>query len=98
MQNELDAQPGGTSVRILGVNAEGYESGNSTITASRDLPWLQDTFPPGAWSLWGAKKDTVVILDRQNVAVQVFDVAAQPLTVSTNYDQLKSILKALAGE
>jgi len=101
MQDDLSAQPGGTSIRILGVNAAGLESGNPTITAApRDIPWLQDTVSVNAWTLWGGKKDTVMILDRQNVFVQVWDLAARPLGPSpnANYDALKALLKSVAGE
>lgn len=92
------AENGSTIIRLLGVNAVGSESGNGTITTGRDLPWLQDTSPPDAWGLWAVTPRDVVILDSQNFEVARYNLTQNDLADASNYQQLKALLKRIAGE
>jgi hypothetical protein len=58
MQDKLLADNPSTKIRLLGINGVGCEAGNDTITAGRDLPWLQDADPPVASGLWWRRTAT----------------------------------------
>lgn len=100
MQDELLTANPATAIRILGVNEIGEESGNGTITTGRVIPWLQDDISPtgDVWFRWGASKDDVFILDRQNRRLRVYNLLTHDLTNATYYNELKSILLQAAGE
>jgi hypothetical protein len=100
MQNELLTANPATAIRILGINEIGEESGNGTITTGRTIPWLQDDITPSGdvWFRWGASKDHVFILDRQNRKVRVYNLITHDLTNPTYYNELKSLLLQTAGE
>lgn len=100
MQAELLAANPATAIRILGLNALGEESGNGTIATGRTIPWLQDDITPSGdvWFRWGASKDDVFILDRQNRRLRVHNLLTRDLTNPTHYNELKSILLQAAGE
>ena len=100
MQDELLTANSTTVIRILGINAIGEESGNGTITTGRDIPWLQDDISPtgDVWFRWGASKDDVFILDRENRRLRVYNLLTRDLTDPTYYNELKSILLQAAGE
>lgn len=96
MQRELTDE--GLDVSFIGVNDVGFESGNASICEGRDIPWLQNTPEVGAWSLWEVTYRDVVILDRQGIRREVFNVTDNDLSNPDTYEQLKSILRDLASE
>ena len=49
------------AIQILGVNRVGSESGNTTISTGRILPWLQDTAAVQVWYAWRADADEIFI-------------------------------------
>ena len=99
MQNELLAENPATTIRILGINLIGSESGNSAICDGRDIPWLQDTVVEEVWLAWQvATVDDVIILDEDNIPVAVYNLVENDLSDSENYAELKQILKEVAGE
>lgn len=100
MQGELLTANPTTVIRILGINAIGEESGNGTITTGRTIPWLQDDVSPegDVWFRWGASKDDLVVLDRENRRVRIYSLLTHDLTNPTYYNELKSILLETAGE
>ncbi len=78
-------------VRILGVNDAGLEAGNPSITAGRDLPWLQDTTTDLVWKSWKVEFRDVVILDDENFPLAVFNLTTGDLASPTNYEALKKL-------
>ena len=80
------------AIQILGVNRVGSESGNTTISTGRILPWLQDTAAAQVWYAWHADTDEIFILDTENRSYATFSVGAYPLDTPANYDALKSLL------
>ena len=84
-------------VGILGVNAEGLESGNGTICAGKDLPWLQDTVGDAVWQDWKVTQRDVVILDENNVPVAIYNLTTYPLGDPDNYQELLALLEAAAN-
>ena len=89
MQAELADSLG---IYILGVNGAGHEAGNAENCTGRTLPWLQDTAADRAWEQWGVTYRDVVVLDRENGTVAVYNLTAQDLSVQANYDALKTLL------
>ncbi len=79
-------------IRILGVNGQGLESGNPTITAGRSLPWLQDTAAANVETAWQAGYRDVVIVDAKNFSLQAFNLTDNDLSVPANFDALKKLL------
>ena len=53
------------------MNQTGLQSGNASITAGRDLPWLQDTASANVWGAWNVTYRDVVVLDADNVVYYV---------------------------
>lgn len=98
MQEELRSQDPSTPIRILGVNEAGQESGNAVITRSLGLPWLQETAAARAWSAWEVELRDLVVLDRRNARVRVYNLTSHNLGERANYDELMSILKSAAAE
>ena len=49
MQTEFDEL--GLDIQIVGINENGYDSANDTMTNGRDIPWLQDDGKTDAWGL-----------------------------------------------
>ncbi len=96
MQDELGANYPGLDIQILGVNEAGYQSGNGSITAWRDIPWLQDIYNhdgrSDVWKSWDVAYRDVVIVDAGNVKVGTFNVTAYDLRVAHNYDTLRQML------
>ena len=78
-------------IRILGINAAGFEIGNAAICAGRKLPWLQDTSGAGVWQAWGATTDDLVVLDSTNVVVTVYNLFDQ-LDAATHRAHVKYAL------
>jgi hypothetical protein len=77
---------------LSAVNAAGHESGNTAATEGRDLPLLQDTLEVDAWGLWAVTWRDVVILDRENVPVAIYNLTDHNLGQSPEYEGLKSLL------
>lgn len=96
MQRELDSVD--VPARILGVNAAGAESGNDLAVQGRDLPWLQDTPEENAWGDWRVRWRDVVILDRENRKVAVYNVTDHNLARPSAYDSLKAMLVGAATQ
>ena len=98
MQKEIVLANPSTAINILGVNLQGLESTNNLVTPSVDLPWLQDTAVVDAWGLWGVTWRDVIILDRDNLRVEVYNLTSNDLNVPAKYDELKALLLSVAGE
>jgi len=98
MQAELNAADTTRTIRILGVNAAGLESGNPTIVQGRSIPWLQDSTAVNAWGQWNVTWRDVIILDRENHRFAVYNLTAHDLQVAANYDSLKTLLLQAAAE
>ena len=97
MQTELE-DAGYTNIQIIGVNAEGYESGNEDVCDGRDLPWLQDTTDEEVWDLWDVTYRDVIILDGNNEVYAVYNLSTYGLSSSSNYDALMDLFVAAESE
>lgn len=97
MQDEIDALQLARRVDILGVNAVYNESANGLMTAGRDLPWLQDMPAVDAWTAWAVQWRDVVVLDRANNRVHVYNLTAHNLADPAYYAALKGVLVAAAS-
>ena len=84
-------------IQILGVNDTGHASGNTTFTSGRDLPWLQNTPTEDVWNTWGVTYRDVWVVDENNVVVGVYNVTANNLGVTANYDALKALFLGAAA-
>ena len=103
MQQELDSENPELAISILGVNEFGEESGNSLMTADRDLPWLQDIDDDGngssdTWDSWSVTFRDVIITDSSNVQVAVYNLTSNDLANSENFATLKQLLIDAASE
>jgi len=98
MQTEIDAEPTGRPVRIIGVNDIGLESGNAGMTADRTLPWLQPEAGQDVWLLWGVAYRDVVIIGPSNEYVGTFNLTTYDLGNADNYAALMAMLRNAAGE
>jgi hypothetical protein len=87
-----------TKIRIIGVNMAGLEFANDDMVVGRTLPWLQDTYDEDVWGRWGVSWQDVVILDTQNMKHDEYSLSSNPIEAPANYEELKSLLKAAAGE
>ncbi|NUP08763.1 MAG: hypothetical protein HOW73_22165 [Polyangiaceae bacterium] len=94
MQDELTAA--GLDVTIVGINSIAAESGNSLITAGRDLAWLQETPAEPVWTDWGISYRDVVILDENNEVVAIYNLTQHNLGDSLNYEELYGLFEAAA--
>ncbi len=92
MQAEISTANPTTPVRIIGVNAAGEESGNDAICQGRILPWLQDTPQQNVWGAWQVTWRDVVILDKENRTIQVYNLTSHSLANSAFYSELRTIL------
>jgi len=96
MQQELDALPPAMPITIFGVNLIGSEAGNLLVTASNDLPWLQDVPSENAQASWQAMTNEIYVLGPSNEVITVFPASLKPLSVPANYQELKDLLIAAA--
>ncbi len=92
MQAELDALSSKVPIQILGVNETGQESGNSSITTGRVLPWLQDTAAQDVWQTWQVTYRDVIVLDAKNRPVAVYNVTTNDLSDADKYAALRTLL------
>lgn len=92
MQKELNGDFPDKGIKLLGVNGAGFETGVPQMIAGRFLPLLQDTVDVDAWGQWAVTYRDVVILDRDNVPVGVFNLTDHDLAVMMEYETLKGML------
>ncbi len=83
-------------IQILGINEVGEEAGNVSICDGRDTPWLQETPTELAWTPWDVTWRDVVVLDRANQSIAVFNLTEKPLSNADNYQELKTLLLSKA--
>ncbi len=88
LQGELDTG----EVRILGVNAAGYEEGNASICEGRDLAWLQDTEATDAWGLWGIEWRDLVLRDPNGAVTAVVSLTEYDLADPDNLEMVRGLL------
>jgi hypothetical protein len=98
MQAEIDSQQTARAIHILGVNAIGLESGNSTITADRQLPWLQPASGDDPWMLWPIEYRDVAILGPGNELLGTFNLTEHDLSDPANFATLHDQLLTAAGD
>lgn len=96
MQREVDTTATARPIRILGLNAAGYESGNADMCAGRSLPWLQDTPQANVWAAWQVNWRDVVVLDADNRVIRVYNLSDHDLSTPAHYSELKGILVSAA--
>ena len=92
MQIELDAEFPDLGIELLGVNGAGHESGVPQMSEGRVIPLLQDTPEANVWTAWGVEYRDVIILDRENVPVGVFNLTTHDLSLMGEYTTLKGML------
>jgi hypothetical protein len=92
MQTELEDDYPALNIQILGINQIGSDAGNETICSGRDIPWLQDIAGIDVWASWSVTYPDVIILDTDNVKVGTFNVTANDLAISENYNTLRQML------
>lgn len=99
LRNELRTSGVPVNIEIMGINQSDAASSfyNSTITAGRTMPWLQDTPEDGVWAKWGVAYRDVRILDTSNRVAAVFNLTVNPLTAETNRLALKQLFLNLAA-
>ena len=98
LQAELLSENPSTKIRLLGLNAVGFESSISGAVSGRSLPYLQDTAAENVWADWGATWRDVRILDVNNAHVATYNLTSHDLANPANYAELKALLKSAAGE
>lgn len=62
------------------------------MVSGRFIPLLQDTADVDAWTAWQVEYRDVIILDRDNVPVGVFNLTEHDLSMMGEYETLKNIL------
>jgi len=100
MQKELETENPSTIIRLAGINQIGSEdpAANQLNCDLRDIPWLQDILAENVWVDWQVTYRDVIILDVENKVVDVYNLSTYNLANAANYAELKSRLKAAAGE
>jgi hypothetical protein len=104
MQNDFDSNDPSLGIEIVGINLAGRESGNASITAGNDIPWLQDVDldengEADAWEDWQAQLRDVIIVDSQNKEVSKINLTSNDLADTANYTLLRTMITdALAAE
>jgi hypothetical protein len=78
-------------VQILGVNEDGYQSGNTSVTSGRDLPWLQDVPGQDVWTTWAPAYRDVVILGPDNSVYATFNLTTNNLANTASYEALRDL-------
>lgn len=98
MQRQLSLEYPQLKISILGVNETVAEVGNSTVTAGRDLPWLQDVDGNAnglsdVWhDLWDVTYRDVVILNGDGEQVDVYNLTVNNLADTDSFGELKDKL------
>src|SRR5689334_18985643 len=98
MQQELLTENPNTKIRILAINLAGLESFVPVESTFGPLPILQDTPEQNVWAAWAATWRDVMMLNTENIHVDTYNLTPNDLAVAANYAELKSRLKAVAGE
>lgn len=96
MQQELASERPDLPISLLTINEDGYQSGLETMSGLGDLPVLQDGASSGVWDSWEATWRDVIIVDEEGIAVYNYNLTDNDLGDPINYEQLKSILIAVA--
>lgn len=97
MQRELDAEAPELGIHLLGVNEAGHASGVPAMVEGRTIPLLQD-IAGGAWTSWRVTYRDVIIVDRDNAPVGVFNLTEHDLSSMGAYTELKGLLIDAARE
>ncbi len=92
MQGELDDELPELPISLLGVNGAGYESAVATMIEGRVIPLLQDTAEADVWGDWQVVYRDVIILDRDNAPIGVFNLTENDLSNMADYTALKTML------
>ncbi len=92
MQFELNGSVPELGIQLLGVNGAGFETGVPQMISGRFIPLLQDTVEVDAWQQWAVTYRDVIILDRANVPVGVFNLTEHDLADMGDYETLKGML------
>ena len=98
MLAEIMAEDASAEIRIVGINRSGSESGNAGMMAGRTLSLLQDNEDDQVWPQWQAAWRDVIVLDRRNARIAVFNLTQHGLHDADNYAALKAMLLEAAGE
>jgi hypothetical protein len=98
MQQQLDDNFPSLNIKIIGVNENGQSVANGSITAGRDLPWLQDGDSNNdgrsdVWGSWGVvwPQRPVIIVDAQNNEVTRYSLTDNDLAEEANYLALREM-------
>ncbi len=83
-------------IQILGINDWALALGNETISAGRDIPWLQDVDVDkngisDVWDQWDVTFRDVVILDSNGEKVEAFNLTVHNLADPQNYETLRQM-------
>jgi hypothetical protein len=97
MQNDFDTNDPNLGIEIVGINQAGRESGNSSVTAGNNIPWLQDVDldqngKADAWEDWQAQLRDVIIVNAQNEEVSKINLTPNDLADAANYALLRSMI------
>lgn len=95
MQQDLDALKLPVKVRIIGVGCIGTAS-VTEMMEGRSIPWLLDAPGVQAEMMWKANWRDLVILDKKNRALKVYNLRKHSLEERKNYDELLGFLKKAA--
>ena len=98
MLQELRTAYPEADIRILAVNAAGYESGNSRLPAAGNIPALQDTVSQNVTQAWSTTYRDVVLVDAAGQRVEAYNLTRYSLGVSANYATLKAKIEALVSQ
>ncbi|MHC4222651.1 MAG: hypothetical protein ACYSX0_08920 [Planctomycetota bacterium] len=97
MQQELEDEMPGFAIHMIGVNSIGAETGNASMVAGREIPWLQDTVDVGASVLWQAEHFHLIVLDEENVPILDRNLLDSDLMDPIHFDEMKAFLMGAAG-
>lgn len=97
MQGELDVDVPELGIHLLGINGAGHESGVAAMIDGRVIPLLQDTAEADVWGAWEVVYRDVIILDRENIPVGVFNLTEHDLGNMADYTALKTTLLEAAA-
>ena len=92
MQDELNNEYPNLNITLIGVNEDGFSSGNASINTVADLPLINDNGTDQIWNTWGVTFRDVVILNEENQIVASYNLTTNSLNTSSNYDALKALL------
>ena len=96
MQDELEADYPNLDIQILSINMLNA-SGAQSLSASQNLPMVQDNSNDLIWSNWGATWRDVIIIDGNNEIYATYNLTSNSIGNSTNYDTLKQLFIDAAG-